>query len=96
MYPPPPAASLHSPRVSSLDTCVPTPPNVSLSVSETPVPTLPDYPPSVHLILDYIDGDLKAKLIRLGKEITHFNNPTGRYERQYGRLFVHDPREVGR
>ena len=64
-------------------------------VSAKPLfPPLPDYPPSVHLILDYVDRDLEAKLIQLGKEITHFNNQSGRYERQYGLLFVHDPREV--
>ena len=57
-------------------------------------PPLPDYSPSVHLILDYVDRDLEAKLIQLEKEITHFNNQTGRYERQYGLLFVHDPRDV--
>ena len=57
-------------------------------------PPLPDYPPSVHLILDYVDRHLEAKVILLGKEITHFNNQTGRYERQSGLLFVHDPRQV--
>ena len=62
--------------------------------AKTLFPPLPDYPPSVHLILYYVDRDLEAKLIQLGEEITHFNNQTGRYERQYGRLFVHDPRGV--
>ena len=56
-------------------------------------PPLPDYPPSIHLILNYVDRDLEAKLIQLGKDLTHFNNQTGRYERQYGILFVHDQRE---
>ena len=58
------------------------------------LPPKPDYPASVHLIVDYVDRDLEAKVIQLGREITHFKSQTGQYERQYRLLFVHDPRDV--